>query len=97
MKAIPSLGGDMKGYDINVHGHVVGSAKDAEDNDHAFLYKDSKTVDLYEQLSAKDKGEWKELREAYSISDDGTIVGRGRYWTDDAKEKDSSRAFRIKL
>ncbi len=97
MVAVPDLGGDAKGYDINTHGHIVGSATDTEDKDHAFLYKDGKLTDLYMELSEKDKSEWKDLRTAYSISDDGVIVGRGSYWTDKTNDKASSRAFRIKL
>jgi probable HAF family extracellular repeat protein len=97
MTPLPGLGGDSKGYGINTHGHIVGSTEDAEENRHAFLYKDGKLTDLYTLLSEKDKGEWKELREAYSISDDGVIVGRGRYYTDKANDKHTSTAFRIKL
>ena len=97
MTALPGLGGDSKGYGINTHGHIVGSTEDAEDNRHAFLYKEGKLIDLYTLLSEKDKGEWKELGEAYSISDDGVIVGRGRYYTDKANDKHTSTAFRIKL
>ncbi len=97
MQALPGLGGDTKGYDINVHGSVVGSGKDADGKSVAFLYKDGSTVNLYDLLPAGDKANWKELREAFSISDDGVIVGRGRYWTDKAKGKNSSRAFRIKF
>jgi len=97
MKALPGLGGDSKGYGINTHGHIVGSTNDTEDNRHAFLYKDGELTDLYTLLSEKDKGEWKELREAYSISDNGVIVGRGRYYTDKANDKHTSTAFRIKL
>ena len=97
MTAIPNLGGDTKGYAINTHGHVVGGAKDSEGNRFAFLYKDGEFKNLYDLLPEEDKANWKELREGYSISDDGVIVGRGRYWTDKEKEKNSSRAFRIKL
>ena len=97
MQAIPGLGGDTKAYDINTHGHVVGDARDAEDDRHAFLYKDGELHDLYEMLPAADKDKWEELREAYSISDDGVIVGRGRYWTDKENDKSTSTAFRIQL
>lgn len=97
MQALPSFGGDTKAYGINTHGHVVGSARDAEDGKHAFLYKDGELHDLYEMLPAEDKAKWKELREAFSISDDGVIVGRGRYWSDKENGKNYSAAFRIKL
>jgi len=97
MQAIPGLGGHTKAYDINTHGHVVGDARDAEDGRHAFLYKDGELHDLYEMLPAADKEKWEELREAYSISDDGVIVGRGRYWTDKENDKSTSTAFRIQL
>lgn len=97
MQAITGLGGDTKAYGINTHGTVVGSAKDAEDGDHAFVYKDGAFQDLYEMLPAADKENWEELRIAYSISDNGIVVGRGKYWTDKANEKSSDRAFRIQL
>ena len=97
MKAIPNLGGDTKGYAINTHGDVVGSARDSEGNRFAFLYKDGEFQNLYDLLPAEDKENWKELREGYGISDSGVIVGRGRYWTNKKKGKDSSRAFKIKL
>lgn len=97
MTKIPGLGGDTKAFDINTHGHVVGDARDAEGERHAFVYKDGKLIDLYELLSDADKGKWRELREAFSISDDGVVVGRGRYWRDLIKDKNSSMAFRIQL
>ncbi len=97
MQEISGLGGDTKGYDINTHGHVVGDARDADDGRHAFVYKDGRLQDLYDLLSAADKEKWKELREAYSISDDGVVVGRGRYWRDKENDKSTSTAFRIKL
>ncbi|BCG66047.1 MAG: hypothetical protein methR_P3923 [Methyloprofundus sp.] len=97
MTAIPGLGGDAQGYDINTHGHVVGKAKDADGGNHAFVYKDGVLHDLYDMLPVGDKENWKELREAYSISDDGVVVGRGRYWTDKENGKNSSMAFRIQL
>lgn len=97
MKKIPGMGGDTKGYDINIHGHVVGAAWDADGGRHAFLYKDGKIIDLYALLPEADKANWKELREGFSISDDGVIVGRGRYWRNKAEKKNSSMAFRLKL
>lgn len=97
MQAIPGFGGDTKAYAINTHGHVVGDGRDTDGGQHAFLYKDGQLHDLYEMLPAVDKANWKELREAYSISDTGVVVGRGRFWTDKEKGKNSSRAFRIQL
>lgn len=97
MTVIPGFGGDTKAYDINTHGHVVGDARDADGERHAFIYKDGQLLDIYDLLPAADKENWKELREAYSISDDGVVVGRGRFWTDKDKDKDSSRAFRVQL
>ncbi len=97
MTKIPGLGGDTKGFDINTHGHVVGDARDADGGRHAFLYKDGEIIDLYDLLPAAEKAKWKELREAFSISDDGVIVGRGRYWRNKETEKNTSMAFRIKL
>lgn len=97
MTAIPGFGGDTKAYGINTHGHVVGDGRDADGGRHAFVYKDGQLLDLYELLPAADKAMWKELREAYSISDDGVVVGRGRFWTDKENGKNSSRAFRIQL
>jgi len=97
MTELPGLGGDTQAYDINTHSHIVGSARDTEDNRHAFVYKDGHLMDLYEMLPAADKENWKELREAYSISDDGVVVGRGRFWTDKAEDKSASRAYRIQL
>lgn len=97
MTKLPNLGGDTKAYDINTHGHVVGDARDADDERHAFIYKDGELKDLYGMLLAADQANWEELREAYSISDDGTIVGRGRYWKDKANDKSTSMAFRIKF
>jgi len=97
MQELPGFGGDTKAYSINTHGHVVGDGRDADDGRHAFVYKDGQLHDLYEMLPAADKANWKELREAYSISDNGVVVGRGRFWTDKEKGKDSSRAFRIQL
>ncbi|MCK5905769.1 MAG: DUF3466 family protein, partial [Gammaproteobacteria bacterium] len=99
MTKIPGLGGDTKGYDINTHGQVVGSAVDNKPKPgrHAFLFQNGQLIDLYEALPAADKANWKELREAYSISDDGVIVGRGRFWKDKANDKHTSMAFRIKI
>ncbi len=97
MKRLKGLGGDTKAYGINTHGHVVGDARDEKGDRHAFIFKDGKMVSLYSLLPDADKANWKELREAFSISDDGVIVGRGRYWKDDAKKKDTSMGFRIKL
>jgi probable HAF family extracellular repeat protein len=97
MTELPGLGGDTQAYDINTHGHIVGSANDSEDNRHAFVYKDGHLMDLYKMIPAADKENWKELREAYSISDDGVVVGRGRFWTDKAEDKSASRAYRIQL
>lgn len=97
MTELPGLGGDTQAYDINTHGHIVGSANDTEDNRHAFVYKDGHLMDLYKMIPAADKENWKELREAYSISDDGVVVGRGRFWTDKAEDKSASRAYRIQL
>ncbi|WP_428356834.1 DUF3466 family protein [Methyloprofundus sp.] len=97
MTAIPGFGGDTKAYDINTHGHVVGDGRDADGGRHAFVYKDGQLLDLYEMLPAGDKDKWKELREAYSISDDGVVVGRGRFWTDKENGKSTSTAFRVQL
>lgn len=97
MIKIPGLGGDSKGFDINTHGHVVGDARDADGGRHAFLYKDGELIDLYDLLPEADKAKWKELREAFSISDDGVIVGRGKYWRDKAIDEDTTMAFRLKL
>ncbi len=97
MKQLPGLGGDTKAYGINTHGHVVGDARDKDGGRHAFVYKDGKMIDLYSLLPAADQAMWKELREAYSISDDGVVVGRGRFWKNKEKEKNSSMAFRIQL
>ncbi len=97
MTELPGLGGDTQAYDINTHGHIVGSARDEEDNRHAFVYKDGHLMDLYKMIPAADQENWKELREAYSISDDGVVVGRGRFWTDKAEDKSASRAYRIQL
>lgn len=97
MTVIPGFGGDTKAYDINTHGHVVGDARDANGGRHAFIYKDGQLLDIYDLLPAADKENWKELREAYSISDDGVVVGRGRFWTDKENKKNSSRAFRVQL
>ena len=97
MKKLPNLGGDTKAFGINTHGHVVGDARGPNEERHAFLYKDGQMIDIYDLLPAADKANWKELREAFSISDDGVIVGRGRYWKDKANEKNTSMAFRIKL
>lgn len=97
MKKIPGLGGDTKAFGINTHGHVVGDARDSEGGRHAFVYKDGQMHDLYALLPAADKAKWKELREAFSISDDGVVVGRGRFWRDKENGKNSSMAFRIQL
>ena len=97
MTRLPDLGGDTKGYDINTHGHVVGDARGTDGSSHAFLFKDGQLIDLMDVIPAGDRENWKELREAYSISDDGVIVGRGRFWTDKANDKSASMAFRVKL
>lgn len=95
MVDLGSMGGDSKGYDVNIHGTVVGSSKDADGGNHAFLYQDGQMYDLYDLLSAEDQALWKELREGFSINDNGDIVGRGRFWTDKENDRSSSRAFML--
>lgn len=97
MTSLGGFGGDSKGYDVNIHGDVVGSAKDSDGNSLAFLYKGGNLYNLYDLLSAAEQELWKELREGFSISDDGTIVGRGRYWTDKANGRNSSIAFSMNV
>lgn len=95
MQNLGGFGGDSKGYDVNIHGDVVGSGKDAEGNSIAFLYQDGEMYDIFSLLSPSDQALWKELREGFSINDDGTIVGRGRIWTDKDAGRNSSRAFML--
>jgi probable HAF family extracellular repeat protein len=97
MQSLGGFGGDSKGYDVNIHGDVVGSAKDADGNSLAFLYKNGHMYNLFDLLSAADQALWKELREGFSINDDGIIVGRGRFWTDKDAGRSSSRAFMLNV
>lgn len=95
MLDIGSLGGDTKGLDVNIHGQVVGSGKDADGNSVSFLYTGGQMINLVDLLSAEDQGMIKEFREAASINDDGTIVGRASFWTDKENDKTQTRAFKI--
>ncbi len=97
MLSLGGFGGDSQGYDVNSKGQVVGSAKDADGNNIAFLYSDGQIYDLYSLLPEEDQALWKELREGFSINDDGTIVGRGRIWTDKDAGRNSSRAFLLSV
>ncbi len=95
MKDLGSLGGDTKGLDINNKGQVVGSGTDTEGNSIAFLYTDGQMFNLVDLLSDSDRAMLKEIREAASINDDGTIVGRASFWTDKANGKSQTRAFMV--
>jgi len=95
MLDLGSLGGDTKGLDVNIHGQVVGSGTDADGNNISFLYSDGQIINLVDLLSAEDQGMIKEFREAASINDDGTIVGRASFWTDKANDESQTRAFKI--
>lgn len=91
MTALTGLGGDAWGYDINADGIVVGTAKDADGGNHAVVSIGDELIDLLLLLPTEEQDLWKELRTANSISDDGTIVGYGSYWTD----KDAGRSKRM--
>lgn len=93
MQSLGGMGGDSEGYDINSKGQVVGKAKDTDGNNIAFLYSNGEMYDLYSLLSEEDQALWKELREGFSINDNGDIVGRGRIWTDKDAGRNASRAF----
>ncbi len=95
MVDLGSLGGDSKGLDINNKGQVVGSGTDAEGKRVAFLYSDGQMFNLVDLLSPSDQAMLKEITEAASINDDGTIVGRARFWTDKANDKSQTRAFQV--
>ena len=95
MVDLGSLGGDTKGLDINNKAQVVGSGTDAEGKSIAFLYSDGQMFNLIDLLSPSDRAMLKEIREAASINDDGTIVGRASFWTDEANGKSQTRAFMV--
>ena len=88
-----SLGGDTKGWDVNIHGQVVGSGTDADGNNISFLYSDGEMMNLIDLLSPEEQATVKEFREAVSINDDGTIVGRASFLTEDGNS--ITRAFQL--
>lgn len=93
MNALTGLGGDAKGLDINAAGTVVGTAKDALGGNHAVVSVGDELVDLLLLLSDEEQDLWKGLTAANSISDDGSIVGYGSYWTDKDAGSSATMAF----
>jgi len=95
MQSLGGMGGDSKGTDVNIHGDVIGSATDAEGESHVFIYQDGEMFDLLSLLSASDQALLSSFRGAYSINDDGTIVGDANFWTDEANGRSARHAFML--
>ena len=95
MTDLGSLGGDSKGLDINNNGQVVGSGTDADGHRVGFLYTDGQMYNLIDLLSPSDQAMLKEITEAASINDDGTIVGRASFWTDAAHTHSQTKGFMV--
>jgi len=67
-----TLGGSKSvGKALNEHGHVVGYARTANEETHAFVHKDGKMIDLGTFGGNSSK--------AYGINDAGVIVGLSRF------------------
>jgi probable HAF family extracellular repeat protein len=61
---------------INSQGQVVGWSSDTGNNPHAFIWEDGELTDLNSLLP---EGSGWELKSAADISDDGKIIGYGKY------------------
>ena len=61
---------------LNRADHIVGMSFSAQNQVHAFIYKDQSMTDLNDLISPQSG--WV-LQYAKAINDNGQIVGRGRY------------------
>jgi probable HAF family extracellular repeat protein len=94
MQDLGTLGGEDSGAAaINSAGVIVGSSQGADGYYAPFVWVDGVMYDLRKRIV--NLADWSNLQGAIDINESGVIIGRGRYYGDDAPSGGYYRIYRL--